>query len=64
MSGERVTCEPAIYAMDHRDLTVSNVFGNSIGTQGLMFLSFILSDFVLVLKSLAALLVFFKGGLI
>ena len=30
---EIITCDPAIYAMDHPDLTVSNCMGNSIGTK-------------------------------
>ena len=30
---ELITCDPSIHAMDHPELTVSNVVGLSIGTQ-------------------------------
>ena len=30
---EIITCDPSIYAMDHPELTVSNLMGNSIGPQ-------------------------------
>ena len=32
--GGFITCDPAIYTMDHPDLTVSNFMGNSIGPKG------------------------------
>ena len=36
-----ITGDPSIYTMDHPDLTVSNVMGNSFGTQRLNFSSLI-----------------------
>ena len=30
---ENISCDPSIYTMEHPDLTVSNLMGNSFGTK-------------------------------
>ena len=43
-----ITCDPSIYSMDHRDLTVSNLLENSIGLKRVNGLQFYINNVLII----------------